>query len=81
MAIHEQEAGRPILNASFAGKRRVLSDGALLAMGLIRYPLMTLKVVFAIHFEAVRLMLKARAPASPCAQTDHAEAPASSLAE
>ena len=25
---------------------------------LLRYPLMTLKVVFAIHYEAVRLMLK-----------------------
>jgi DUF1365 family protein len=25
---------------------------------LLRYPLMTLKVVLAIHFEAVRLMLK-----------------------
>jgi DUF1365 family protein len=57
VAIHEEEAGHPILNASFAGKRRPLSDGALLAMWL-RYPLMTLKVVFAIHFEAVRLMLK-----------------------
>jgi DUF1365 family protein len=32
---------------------------------LLRYPLKTLKVVFAIHFEAVRLMLKA----SPCPQS------------
>jgi DUF1365 family protein len=57
VAIHEHEDGAPILSASFAGKRRTLSDGALLAM-LLRYPLMTLKVVVAIHYEAVRLMLK-----------------------
>ena len=57
VTILEDEAGAPILNASFAGTRRALSDGALLAM-LFSYPLMTLKVVVAIHFEAVRLMLK-----------------------
>jgi DUF1365 family protein len=57
VAIHEEEAGKPILNASFAGKRRALGDGMLARM-LLRYPLMTLKVVAAIHFEAVRLMLK-----------------------
>ena len=57
IAIHEEEAGAPILNASFAGERRALSDAALLAM-LLRYPLMTLKVVAAIHFEAARLLLK-----------------------
>jgi len=57
IVIHEEEAGAPILDASFAGKRRVMSDRTLAAM-LLRYPLMTLKVVAAIHFEAVRLMLK-----------------------
>jgi DUF1365 family protein len=57
VAIHEEEAGLPILNASFAGERRPLTDGMLLKM-LLAYPLMTLKVVFAIHYEAVRLMLK-----------------------
>jgi DUF1365 family protein len=57
VAIGEEEAGRPILNASFAGERRALTDGALLKM-LLRYPLMTVKVVAAIHYEAVRLMLK-----------------------
>ena len=57
VTILEDEAGAPILNASFAGTRRTLGDGALLAM-LLSYPLMTLKVVVAIHFEAVRLMLK-----------------------
>jgi len=45
------------LNASFAGARREMTDGALLKM-FLRYPLMTVKVVAAIHYEAVRLMLK-----------------------
>lgn len=57
VAIHEEEAGKPILNASFAGERRPLTDAALLKM-LLAYPLMTLKVVAAIYYEAVRLMLK-----------------------
>jgi len=57
VVIQEQEAGTPILHASFAGARRALTDGALDQM-LLRYPLMTLKVAAAIHFEAVRLMLK-----------------------
>jgi uncharacterized protein len=66
IAIHEEEAGAPILNASFAGVRAGLSDASLLRM-LLRYPLMTVKVVAAIHFEAVRLMLKGirRHPHSP----------------
>lgn len=57
IVIQEEEAGQPILLASFVGHRRAMTDRALLAM-LLRYPLMTLKVVAAIHFEAVRLMLK-----------------------
>lgn len=57
VTINEDEGGKPILTASFAGRRRAMTDGALLAM-LLRYPLMTLKVVVAIHYEAVRLMLK-----------------------
>lgn len=57
VAIHESEGGAAILNASFSGARRELGDGALLRL-FLRYPLMTLKVVAAIHFEAVRLMLK-----------------------
>ena len=74
IAIHEEEAGKPILNASFTGERKTLSDGALLKM-LLRYPLMTLKVVIAIHYEAVRLMLKGvrRHPHAPKAVYDPAE--------
>jgi uncharacterized protein len=74
IAIHEEEAGTPILNASFAGKRRPLTDSSLARM-LLRYPLMTLKVVAAIHFEAVRLMLKGvrRHPHAPKAPYAPAE--------
>lgn len=57
VAIHESEGGAAILNAGFSGARRELTDGALLRL-FLRYPLMTLKVVAAIHFEAVRLMVK-----------------------
>ena len=57
VAINETRGGDSILNASFAGARRALTDWALLS-AFFRYPLMTLKVVAAIHYEAVRLMLK-----------------------
>jgi DUF1365 family protein len=78
VAIHEEEAGCPILNASFAGERRALGDGMLARMWL-RYPLMTLKVAAAIHFEAVRLMLKGvrRHPHAPQARYSAAQRPAS----
>lgn len=46
-----------LLKTHFRGTRRPLTDGQLLAM-LARHPLMTLKVVGAIHFEAARLWLK-----------------------
>lgn len=57
LAINETEAGKPILTATFTAQRKSLSDGALLAM-LLRHPLMTVKVIAAIHYEAVRLMWK-----------------------
>jgi DUF1365 family protein len=57
IAIDEEEAGQPILTATFCGKRKPLNDLALAAM-LFRHPLMTVKIIAAIHFEAVRLMWK-----------------------
>lgn len=57
IAIQEEEAGAPVLSAVFSGSRRPLSDRTLLVL-LFTYPLMTVKVIAAIHFEAVRLMLK-----------------------
>jgi len=74
IVIREEEAGQPILNASFAGAYRALNDQVLVQM-LLRYPLMTLKVITAIHFEAVRLMLKGvrRHPHAPKAVYTPAE--------
>ncbi|MEJ1970366.1 MAG: DUF1365 domain-containing protein [Rhizomicrobium sp.] len=57
VAIAQSETGQPTLTASFAGKRKPLTDAVLLGV-LLRHPLMTLKVVAAIHYEAVRLMWK-----------------------
>jgi hypothetical protein len=57
VAIRESEHGNHILDAVFFGKRQTLSDGNL-ALALLRHPLMTLKIVAAIRFEAMRLWLK-----------------------
>lgn len=55
--IDEADVDGPLLFASFSGRRRPFTDRALFAL-LFAYPLMTLKVTAAIHFEAVRLWLK-----------------------
>ncbi|WP_026379154.1 DUF1365 domain-containing protein [Afifella pfennigii] len=55
--IGEEDEEGPLLVAAFTGARRPLSD-AVLARALIAYPLMTLKVIGAIHFEALRLWWK-----------------------
>ena len=48
---------RPMMVASFAGRRRPLSDVSL-AVLLSTHPLLTVKVVAAIHWEAARLFFK-----------------------
>lgn len=47
----------PMLDARFVGARRALTDAALLR-ALAAYPLMTFKVMAAIHWEALKLWLK-----------------------
>jgi DUF1365 family protein len=47
----------PILTASFAGRRRPLTDSALLR-AFVTHPLLTWKVMAGIHWEAVKGMLK-----------------------
>ena len=49
--------GKAILHATFGGKRSELSDKGLLK-AFLTYPLMTLKVITAIHWEALRLWRK-----------------------
>ena len=58
---------QPLIRTHFRGHRTKLSDGMLLKL-IFMYPLMTLKVVAGIHFEALKLwrkglQLKSRPPA------------------
>ncbi|PZO01239.1 MAG: DUF1365 domain-containing protein [Hyphomicrobiales bacterium] len=46
-----------LIAATMSGKRRALSDSTLLGL-LATHPLLTLKVTFAIHWHAARLLLK-----------------------
>ena len=55
--ILETDAEGPVLSATFSGNALPLRDRTCLAL-FFRRPLMTLKVVFGIHFEALRLFLK-----------------------
>ena len=61
VGVNLREAGRPVLKTHFRGERLALSDRNLAAV-LARHPMMTLKVVAAIHVEALRLWLKGVAP-------------------
>jgi len=49
--------GAPIIAAAFSGVRRELTD-AELARAFFSHPLLTLKVILAIHWEAVKLIAK-----------------------
>ncbi len=56
--VHGKDpAGALLITAAFSGQRREITDGTL-AAALMRYPLLTLKVVAAIHLEAAKLVLK-----------------------
>ena len=57
LVIRETQNNVPLLIASFTGHRRALTNRQLLC-AFFQYPMMTLKVVAAIHFEAGRLFLK-----------------------
>ncbi len=67
VAIRQSDAEGVLLDASFTGNREPLNSGTLRA-ALARFPLITVKVIAAIHWEALKLWLKrippvARAPA------------------
>lgn len=57
LVIRETQDAAPLLVASFAGTRKPLNDRHLLA-AFLTHPLMTVKVLVAIHWEAARLFLK-----------------------
>ena len=57
VSIIEHDAEGPLLAASFTGEQQPLTDRALLGL-LVSYPLMTLKVVAGIHWEAIKLLAK-----------------------
>lgn len=53
----ERDLGKDVLHASFGGKRIPMDDSDLLK-AFLKYPLMTLKVITAIHWEALCLWRK-----------------------
>jgi len=57
VAIHETRDGVPILDATLAGEYRELTDAAILKLAF-SMPLMTLKVVAGIHWEALKIWLR-----------------------
>ncbi len=76
LRILETDAEGPILSASFAGRHADLTNRSVLA-AFFRIPLMTLKVVAGIHWEAMKLWFKgvrlvSRPPAPPKISVDGA---------
>jgi DUF1365 family protein len=57
IVIRQSDAEGPIMNAAFSGARDDMTDGALLR-AFFRYPLMTAKIIVAIHVEAAKLFAK-----------------------
>ncbi len=55
--ILETDAAGPILSATFHGRRRPMTSASILA-AFLSIPLMTLKVVSGIHYEAMKLWFK-----------------------
>ncbi|SIQ12080.1 hypothetical protein SAMN05880582_101815 [Rhizobium sp. RU20A] len=55
--ILETDAEGPLLSATFAGDRKPLTTGTLLSL-VARMPMLTAKIVGAIHWEALKLFLK-----------------------
>ncbi len=57
LVIRETQDDAPLLIASFVGRRVALNDAQLLR-AFITHPLMTVKVLVAIHYEAAKLFMK-----------------------
>jgi DUF1365 family protein len=57
LIVGRRATGEPLITASFVGQRREVSDLAI-AAAFFHHPLVTLKVIAAIHLEAVKLLGK-----------------------
>ncbi len=57
IAIDDRDGDKTVLITTLAGKRTAMTNPALLGF-TIKYPLLTLKVIFLIHFHALLLWLK-----------------------
>ena len=55
--IDQHDDKGPLLKASFSGYSKVLSDKSLISL-ILRYPLMSVKVIGGIHWEALKLWSK-----------------------
>jgi DUF1365 family protein len=85
VVIRENDPGGLLLAASFRGKQKALT-GRALAFCLAEFPLMTVKIIAAIHWEALRLWLKGirvvtHIPAAAPVQSSVTPANASKLSE
>ncbi|TCT06924.1 DUF1365 domain-containing protein [Aquabacter spiritensis] len=78
LAIKVSDADGPVLTAVHTAAREPLSDAAL-ARAFVEFPVMTVKVVAAIYWEAVRLWIRGvplhRKPAPPSCPVTHVPQP------
>lgn len=78
IAIREHDGDGQLLAATFHGRREALDD-RFLARALVRFPLLTLKVIAGIHWDAFRLWTKRvpvfRHPAPPRTAVTHVGKP------
>jgi uncharacterized protein len=78
LRILETDRDGPLLAATFSGRRRALTSAALLR-AFVALPLVTVKIVAAIHWEALRLWIKG-AKLIPRLRSANAKEPITSLA-
>ncbi|MBI3700486.1 MAG: DUF1365 domain-containing protein [Afipia sp.] len=75
LRILETDAEGPLLAATFSGTRKPLTSASLL-LAFINLPLVTFKIMAAIHWEALRLWIKGAKLVERPIKTDRSERPA-----
>lgn len=70
ISVQQRENGNPQLFTNFSGLFRPFSS-KMLALAFLKYPLMTLKVIVAIHWEALRLWRKGATYVPQPARPEH----------